>query len=76
MGAGPPHFRHHIGFEQEGDGLQLEGGSRVGSASRWHQELGARLGGQQQLLEAGPGGGLQATPLLDRHQHGGFSAAP
>jgi len=31
--------------------------------------------GQQQLLEAGPGRGLQATPLLDRHQHAGFGAA-
>ena len=76
MGAGPAQFRDHVGVKQEGHGLQLNDGPAAGSASRWHQGVGAGLGGQQQLLEAGPGCDLKTTPLLDRHQHGRFGTAP
>lgn len=34
------------------------------------------LQGTEELLEAGPGGSLQAVPLLYGHQDRGFRAAP
>lgn len=48
--------------------LHLNHGPAAGSAARRHKRFCAGLWSQQQLLEAGPGGSLQASPLLDRHE--------
>jgi hypothetical protein len=74
MGTRPAQFGHHVGVEQEGHGLQSRHGPPGCSASRGHEGFAASLGGQQQVFEVGPCGCLEAIPLLDRHQHGGFCA--
>ena len=40
-----------------------------------HEVVGPRLGGEEQLLEVGPGHPLQSPPLLNRKEHRGFHAS-
>ena len=40
-----------------------------------HKVVGPRFGGEEQLLEVGPGHPFQFPPLLNRKEHRGFHAS-
>jgi hypothetical protein len=76
MGSRPAQFSHHIGVEQESHRLQLHYRPAAGASTRRNKVVHTGLRSKQELLKAGPRGSLQALPLLNRHQHCCFSAAP